>query len=470
MRFTKLTALLRELSPTQKKRFGGYLHSPFFNTPPTAVALYEYLLSIHGTFPEKDLSPQAIAERKPLLKTESIQNKAGTQLLGCYENFLAAAHFADHHTQPALHKLAALKAQGYFEQFEEELQAMRQMAEGQLTKTISYFELQHQLAELQYNGFDNKLKRKQGQHIQPVLDTLDTYYAIKKIRYLCEALNRGQMQPSAHITTTAAPLLAQLSGLQHHPYIYLFTHVFGMLGAETFDDSTAHYQQIKKHIEAATDAATDTSIREVSDYLQAWSIKWMNKGHQQAAHEYLHWIRYKARHGWLLQHGLIEPAVYTNVLAVMVRTRQPADDIERFITQYTPALPAAIQQSRSTYAQAILLYAQAQYADAAMLFSQAEAKDDPVFNSIIRRWFFISTFESRPWGYGLDVILNTYARYINRNEALPDSIKEVFRQFISHSQKLLHSPLKHERQQLKTLIENQPYFPGKEWVIEKVAA
>jgi len=66
------------------------------------------------------------------------------------------------------------------------------------------------LIELSFNGFDAKLNRTSQNDLAPLLQSFDEYTALRKLRYLCEALSRKQVLGTAYDEAASAVLLKKL--------------------------------------------------------------------------------------------------------------------------------------------------------------------------------------------------------------------------------------------------------------------
>lgn len=472
MRFSKMITAFKSMDALDRKRFGKYLHSPYFEIQPTATALFEYLCKVRNNFSAKDLAPSTIASNAPLLKTESIQNKASTLLL-CKMKKYAAQEF--HHRQPYEMQrdlLRGLKQRHWFEWFEEEYEAaINETVEEQRGVSLEYFEQQHYLAEIKHNGFDIKLNNDRYSTIAPVWQSLEVYYAIKKIRYYCEEMNRAGDTGKIEKADNEAYLLATLAPYcnQQYRYVWKFVVIYKMLSASEVADALIYYRQIKALVEQEKTSPLPAVVIEVAEYLRMFCIKQVNRGIVEMYPEYLWNITFQIRHGLFKAEQGIAPTTFTNLFNIAAKINYPPEGLLLFIDKLGPILPAAHRASRLHFAKGIYHFSLKQYKDAAYHFAQVDVKKDALFNALCRRWYFMSRFEAHPYEHGLDTVLKAFERYVQRHHDIPPFAQVVFQQFTYYAQKLLINSLKKEKRELKTQLESEKYFAGKEWLMEKLS-
>jgi hypothetical protein len=193
MSFKKLALLLPKLDKPTGKKFEDYLASPYFKTPEHAILLFNYCRKLKFKFCEKDFLPDVISKKEKQLKSKNAQAQAATALSKALEDFLSLQQWQKVKQRHPLHLMQAQKQLGLYDLFNDTASKFSSQLENCKEKDINYYELKHLLTELTVNGFDAKLKRNSSNRLQPLVKTLDEHYAIKKLRYHCELLNRRQV-------------------------------------------------------------------------------------------------------------------------------------------------------------------------------------------------------------------------------------------------------------------------------------
>lgn len=470
MRFEKVLVRLKELDTPTRKRFRKYLHSPYFNVPYQAKELYEYLLTIHWSFSAKSLSKEAIAHSHPKLKSTSQQDKGGTYLLKSLIDFLAYENMISDKASTNISKLQALKNKHWFDLFELKYSEAVEYHSKQSNASLEHFEIMHKLTELKHNGFAARLNHSLSNDIEPVVKSLDLYYAVKKMRYLCEKVNRKRVLGINYDEKEGEPLIALLEQniYSQNSYVSLFTNAFRMLKAKSYEESIIYSAVIKNHVQKRSRQHIDQSIKEVVKYTRIHCVHWSNRGIKPAGKEYLWWAHYELKNNLLTDKKLISPVTFINIISAAAQTDNPTQSIRTWKNKLAHYLPVEKKKSHIDFADGVIAFASSDFAEAFGKFKEAEAKNQVVFNCILRRWQIISSFENAPYNIGLSALLAAFNQYIKRSEELPAHHKESLSLFTSYCGKMLQTPLKNRQEILLGQIQAEDFFPGKDWMIQKL--
>jgi hypothetical protein len=470
MRFEKVIACLKTLTEKEKTTLNDYVRSPYFRTPEPVIALYDYLLSTHGAFAQKHLTVEYIAAKQPRLKSKAIQDKAASQLLDTIENmWTQEAWTAEPYAQKLL-RIKALKKRQAFDLADRHCKNLEQEINASTERNVTDFEALHLLTEQQQSYFDKQQIGKRLGNIEQIIETLDVYHAIKKIRYTIELLNRQAWQNIHVPTDTIPPLIHLLSPYNNkaHPYIYLFLKIYTLYTEKNQTILTEEYNQLYAYLlQHKNDPLTQT-YREVIEYASGHLVLSINKGRLDQAKIYLQLVDLKEHHGLLLKQKYIAPAVYRNIMTVASYTGTSQAWMKQFIDQYTPHLPAEHQPHNHHFALGLLSYSLQHYTDAAHHFSEVKDLNDPILNAIAKRWYFMAAYEHWKNRNALDSALDNFRKYLDNHK---DQLKLAMvpsKQFIQYANLLLKSSVKKERQTLHTQLETEAYFPGKDWLLEKM--
>ncbi|HWB63504.1 MAG TPA: hypothetical protein VG603_08350 [Chitinophagales bacterium] len=470
MHLTKLVSVLKAFDEPTIKDFKEFVHCEYFKVPVSAVRLFDYLEKQYPVFRESRLNPDVIAGKVKELGAAGKQAKAGTELLKAIDNYIAMNDCRENEWNNAMHRLNGFKKLHLFEQFTKEHVRLQEELEEQTEQNVDAFFYKHQFTEIYFSGFDGKLDRTKHNDLMPVLKTLDEYYAIKKLRYLCEALNRKQVLGIDYSGDHIQRLLDILKPYDNekYPYVHIFVNVFKMLSAESYEDSQYPYLLIKKIAADYDKENLPTAISESVNYALNRCLFWSNQGVEEAGQEYLWWIDFKMRWGILLQNGKLTPITFRNVVASAALYGKRADWMRQFIRVYSQNLPDEDRDTNVSFALGLYFYCMKDYGGAIRYFLNAQAKEEVVFNAIIRRWQWMATYEANP--EETDLLMNqllAFEKYMQRNKDDFHYYKPVFTAFISYAKKLLSSLLKSELAATLEALNIEPHFSGKKWLFEQ---
>ena len=456
--------------PTLKK-LGLYLHSPYFKVPAGVVDLFDYLLPLHPHFADAQTTPAAIAKGCKNLAAAKTQTNCGSLLLRHLDTFMAIENLQQN--KAALH-IAALKqyqSEHLFQFFEslftEAVQANQQCPEQNIETLLQH----HLLTELKYTGVDARLKRHEDMDVQPIIDTLDDFHALKKICYLCEAIHRhysfGTPLPPVD-ETLLRPILLQATA-QKQPYVFLFLNVFQMMQATDYSRGLPFFKRIKQFAQKHKSAFAQPTMAEAIEYTKAWCKRWINRGQKEMMHEYLWWIDYKTKNGLLLKKETMLPAEFTNVVIIAYHIQQPAQWIHRFVETYHRHLPEKFRQPYQAFGKGMAYYAEKKYTEAIRHYMSAQIKNDDVVNAVTRQWEFMARYDEWQTNPAQDTdplyhLLDAFKLYLKRHHPNVAPKQNAFEQFIHYAHLLAGQPSPAAAARYNKEVEKQPHFPGKAWL------
>lgn len=303
----------------------------------------------------------------------------------------------------------------------------------------------------------------------PIVKTLDEFHALKKLRYLCEALNRKQVLGVSYTDENVPALLKVMEPYTNskYPYPYLFVNVYRMMAADNYEDGNLYYQLIKQF---AARSGPSPSVREAMTYAVNHCLLWNNKGYDDAGNEYLWWIEWKRKHDLLLERGKLMPITFRNIISIAVINKIKPEEIEKIITIYAPYLPEEQHDTYLAFAEGLYQYVIKNYKKAVRLLLVAQAKEDVVFNSSIRRWQWMCLYECDQ--NDTDALFNhllSFEKYLLRNKKELQHKTSVFESFIGYAMKLLKSSIQEMIQCNLNDLQNEEHFAGKQWLVKQFA-
>lgn len=468
---SKLTSALRQLSPVEMEKLEAYLSSPYFEIPTGALPLFQYLRKFHPAYDEKKTDPAVIQKKAPALGNQKRQANYGSDLLKCLEQFLAVEDFKATPDSVDRHRLQAYKKHHLFEMFNKEHEQITRTLNKNIEQDIDVFYQRHILTELALTGFDIKLNRTINNDTHPVTETLDVFYAIKKLRYHCELLNRHRVLGTPYEKENVPFLLETLNlyNSVEYPYVYLFVNVYQMLDAKTFEEGEAFHISIQKIVQKESDSNLSVSIKETIDYAINHCQFWINRGFRQASVAALWWQELRIKHNILLENNRILPNDFRNIIVLAILNLKDAAWIKRFIDAYANLLPAEHIDTNKAFALAQYYYYSQNYDEAMPLFQQAQVKEEPIFNAIVRRWQFMCMYEKNPEAFDLLFdFLDAYEKYVLRNAASFHQSKDLFIKNIAYSKKLLKAGDTAKKKELAQALNAEGYVTGKEWLLKQL--
>lgn len=462
MQFTKLVKVLKVLKAQQLKRLKKYINSPYFGVNSAPIALFNFLEPLHPQFDPANITAKKLAAFSAKLHTLKQQETAGVRLLRAIENFIGEEEWQKNEAEKVRFMLAGFNALQLTAAFDKQLEKEMKLLNETNGQNIDTLYQKHLLTELSLNGFKARLNRSQGNTIIPVIETLDKFHALKKLRYLCEVINRQRVLGINYQNGQTDELVKILETSAHpkNPYIYLFVNIYRMMVEPTYAESNIYYQLVKQLI-ARTGPVPD--MLDAMTYAVNQCLYWNNRGVAEAGKEYLWWINWKMKLGLLLEGKKLMPIAFRNIICA-AQSQNNTALMDRLIKVYIPYLPTEHLDSNLCFARGLYYYTLKKHKDAMRFFLMAQAKETIVFNCIIRLWQFKCLYEyDRNETDTLFSQLANFEKYLLRYRKELKGLPLNFESFVSYCTKLLKSTNK-TMLNYQAELQAEDHFAGKPWL------
>ena len=187
--------LLRLLSEEELRRLSKFLRSPYFNNTPTLLTLFEQLRKWHPEYEERRIRPQIIWKKLHPGKAFSEQKYwwSNFKLRTLIEQFMTVEEMLGnkHECKKQLIKSHQRRnAQGLFEKETEGL--LNELKEQPHQDIHFYLDSMW----LKHDYFFSPQTDKYGgamYSVEDVMDDLDRFYALAKLKFSCEIKNRERI-------------------------------------------------------------------------------------------------------------------------------------------------------------------------------------------------------------------------------------------------------------------------------------
>lgn len=462
MYLPKLTTTLAKLSKENMKRFSAFVCSPYFGFSAGAQKLIKLCELYHPTFNEKHFNAIQIAKKIPALNSPKTQaNKASEIILG-FEKFVAIEQIAASRFQTKQLQIAGLQRLNFPEQANKHAAQFLEELNIPEYESVESFQNKHFLLEAMANGIGATLGNANAHSIEKVIASLDEFYALKKIRYQCEILNRNLflkiISPPFNENYLIAILQPYLN--QNHPYVFIFFLIYKMLSEMKHEVFSRHYKILKDIVNNIHHLAYQSLLTEASGYLITLTHYWIEKEHQ----EYFYWIDWQIQHDAFLQNQMLNPIRFRNVAINAFLFNKGEKWLSNFIEKHELFLPENHKELNKEFVSGILLLEQKKFKKAFQSFRKIADTDDMIFNCIIKRFQFIALYELNSENTEeLKIFIESFTKFVQRNTNKIGPVLEANRLFIKYAKLLIGNSEKLTIEKLK----KEERLLMKSWFIRK---
>lgn len=497
MEKTLLYEAYSTLTVAERREFGKFVRSPFFNQKPALVALCDYLSGCceRGEVPDSVGAWAAIAsppgplsekgegetgrasrssspfsekgpggEAKP--GNEAKLRLANSNLLALLERYwMYQEKFAD--ADRAKIRLAgAYRKRKLGKHFDITLREARQARERQPWRTADYY---HDLNLLEWEQYqwDSSSKRSESLNLQATSDLMDKAFIARKLRLACLALSHQAVFKTEYQLGLLDAVLKYLetSDLEETPTVGLYFHCYHFLAAPTAEQ---HFDRFKAMLFTHADTFPEDELRTL--YLLAinFGIKKINEQQGIWLRNTLDLYQHALARQLLLENGHISRFAFNNIAGIALRLGE-LDWTEQFVQQHQPFLEKQHRRSTAAFNLARVAYARRDYG-AALLQLQNVVDRETGINLLAKTLQLKIYYETNEWEV-LESHLASMKTYIRRHARIAYQRDNYLRILLFTRQLMqLDRSRPEAAARLHERIAAEPSLTEKEWLMEQVGA
>lgn len=471
MKNTKLVRVLSVLNSDELKHLHDFVNSPFYNTNNNVRLLFDFL---HSFAPDFD-HPEFTIEKafKYIFPNKTLNEKAVTKIASKLYRLIilfidASSSLNNNQLRAEVKFLSFLNQRSLNTDYGSHLKKLRKQFEGITIHDAEFFYqkflLEEEVSKLQVFQTNTWLK---DNNYQKTAQALDQFYLINKLIYCCHLLAYTNIQIHGNVQ------FELMEGLEAYipksPYI---ENVTILLWYKTFQllklkDKNEAYFELKELVFNHDPELSPLDVRNIFTHLQnCASIVF---AHRKADYylEIFELFKFQIERKILTQTNSLTPLRFLNIITVGLLLNE-CEYISKFISDYKQY---SKDESEDVYnlGLAMLAFAEKKFVDAQDYLNLCFLKDIN-FKLMERRCRLKVYFE-----LGLDTLLadfiNSSRKFLSQNQkSIPAFHLEANRTFFNFTYHVfyLEKSAKEKRESLLATIKENPPFPEKRWLLEKL--
>jgi hypothetical protein len=465
------------LSPLERKHFGLWIGSAFFNKKAGLTALWAYLQACldKKAIPTADEALQKTGDvqvwykrapmRAQVHEREQALRLLMSELLEQMEHFLVhKAFFADE--SAFFVQLAGQYRQRNLEKtFHQTLKAGRKALEKQPYRHAEYLSAKSALTYEEYQ-FASTRTRTEPLNLQSLIDDTDAAFLAQKLRLACFALSHQAVFKTDYDLGLLEPLLqyvAQKPALLQLPAVGLYFHCYWLL---TRPDDDAPFNEFKRDLLTQMSHLPVEEQRNLHLFAINFCVRRINRSEAAYYPEVLELYQSALRANLLIENGVLSQFAFNNIVAIALKTNE-LDWAEGFVAEYHPYLEKKYREPVFHLNMARIAYTRRQHSAALLHLQQAEYRD--LINNLTAKTLQLKIYyETAEWD-ALDAHLQSMKTYLTRRRAIGYH-KTNYQNIIRYTQRLLRCNL-HDRQEkaaLEVAIRQEAVLTEKAWLLEQL--
>lgn len=467
MKGSKLLDLFATLTSRERKRFGDFVRSPYFNKREAVTGLFDYLDRHAPRFSERECSKEGAFkavfagryddQRMRLLMSE---------LLELLKQFLGLEEGARRSGATALQGLQALNRRGLTKHFNYALLQLRRQ-HGRRGPADPDALLQHYMLEAELGAFLRKNPRSQATNVQATIAALDVFYLVQKLKTGCTILNNQYVVDLEYEILFLDEIMDHLRTARY-PDVPLVEIYYQALLMFRHPEAQEHYRQLRTALERHRDRIAKDELTDIYTFAQNYCIRQINRGESAFMEELFGIYRDLLDHELLLEKGRLSPWHYKNIVAVGLRLRQ-FEWVEAFIREYQQLIAPAFRSNAFTYNMAKLYFHKREYAAVKRLLLEVEYED--IFYNLDSKVMLLKIYVEEGEYLALDSLINSFRMYLKRNRLVSEDHRVRYLNLVRAVGKMMRLPEndKSAWQQLAGELAHASSIADVNWLRETVA-
>lgn len=462
---SKLILLLKSFSAKEFREFSKFVISPFFNQKEEVSKMYEVLRKASPEFDNKKINREYVM-KKVFPKSEYNEKKykyISNLLLKLAEKYISLKETESRTMIQDYHLLNAYVKRGIDKNYNFIYKKTAEQQIGSEKKDADFYYREYLLKNVAAEHFDKKKVRKNNEHIETLLTSLDIYYFANKLKYTCHILNNQKVISSNSNAITPIEDLSFLNqyNFSSYPAIHLYFTLYHLLTKE--DEN--YFTDIKLLLEEYKNLFENNELKEVYYIIINYCIRQLRNNNQIDYYlvELYQMYQKGISTSLLLDNGFLSPWTYKNVIKLGLRLKKYADT-ELFIKNNKNQLKAEFQSDAFHYNMAELSYLKKDY-DAALQYLNNVEFSDIYYILDTKKLRLMIFFENNDYDV-LESNLSAFHTYLKRNKLIAENIKESYLNFTKFLGKIIRN--EHVKTSFKEDIENTVSLTEKNWLLKVI--
>ena len=433
---SKLGKYIKAMSPKNRERFRLFANSPYFNQHEKTASLLDLFLKHIDTKPkalEKEAAFRRLFPGQPY-DEQQIHNLM-SYLKKLYLRFIAYEHVEQKRHYEQVYAIEAAYADHQFDILTNRgKQLQKKLEEDEVRDSEFYFasyRLNHALGYYSGHYFD----RSQTETFQQMLDSLDKYYLVEKLRNCCHLTANSMMMNTTYRFHFLEALLEYLESnwpvFEQEPAIVLYYTILQSLRDE---NNPAHYQRLKQMLANEMGRLSKNEGRALYSFSYNYCIRMINAGHNEYQSELFDLYRQGLRQGLVLEKGMISEWDYKNI-ATLGAYLHEFEWTEQFLNDYREKLPPHRQENAYNFNMGNLFYHKKQYSEALSALLLVQFTD--VKYHLSTNFLILRTYYEMKDTEALLSLIETFRIYVIRNRKITTEEKRGYTNFLRFARRLV---------------------------------
>jgi hypothetical protein len=430
----KSILILKTFSSQEMRQMEDFVLSPFFNKNKTLIELFSVLKECHPAY------DAPIVERKKLFSLvfpgltyeEQKLRYLLTDLTKLLEEFICVKA-VDEEVLFKYHLLLySYRQRGLEKPFMNVLKHAEKTLEEWPRRDVSHAFYEYLIEEDKYKFSALQKEHLPETNLQKVVDNLDKYFILNKMRYSAEIINNRNVVAINYRLFLYEEIMNHLRNnpLDHVPAAKIYYNVILTL---TEPENKQHYLLLLQMLEEHHDIFSKEELFDMYVYAKNFCIRKINNGHTDYMKELFVLYKIILENKIIFRENYLSQWDYKNIVYLGLRLEE-FDWVKDFIEDYNDQLDPRYRQNAHTYNMAYYYFFLQEYDQTLTMLRSVEFSD--VYYHLDSKSLLLKTYYETETTEAFFSLVDAFKVYIKRNKLIPNSQKTNYNNLIRFVTKL----------------------------------
>ncbi len=473
MRESKLTEMLKGITPAEYRRFGEFLNSPFHNKSRKIIELYELIGEEYGEFDANKVTNDRIA--KSIFTGEGNKDQNVRTLISNFtsllEEFLIQLEVNNNKMQLNVFLLKSLKERNILKTFDMLSKEIIESNEKDFNRNTDYYyyDLTFREIALNYRGEDLDLDLDKSYY--EMSDNTDYMFIVTKLKILNSVISR-KILAGANLYKSfwgVESIIEHIEkNIEHiekfHPIIYSEYKIL-MMALEP--DKTRHFHDLEKRVFHNITSYKEAELEQAYYSLSNYCVNKIALGEDKFINELYKIHVNLEKYGFYSKNKNIQ---YTDFIGVLIcgLNLKHVKWAEYFFDTYKSNIASEFKRDTINLSSALISFAYKKYKESIASLNKVGYKYSYFYlkskEVLIRAYYELGEIET------LIAVVDAAKHYLKRHKDLLSIHYDRYMLFLNYVTNLLKLDKRKKpeiKQLMKRLDENRTTI-AREWLIEKI--
>lgn len=468
MKELKFIKVLSYLPRAELNRLTRFLESPYCNSNPLLITLYNELFSEQAGLKEEGIDKLKLWKKLAPSKSfnDAKWRKLCNDLLNAIQRFL---------TYEQLNKRPLLADNLLLESIYENnlatlYKSLLAKVENDFIKNNSLsseYHLQHFLLERNlYNLKEFEINMETQSNLESIHHNLDLFYIAEKTKQLVNAATRRldfNLPIDINLEEELMDMI-QKNDYLHHPEINLYYKIYQIKKTK---NAGGAYGELKKSVLDHLDKFSQQEAVDIFKEMINFTTLQRNQGQTEFETESLEWYKYGLKHDLVFPKNKFQPGHFLNIVITGIRTKEFAWT-ERFIEEYQQIIPADQKHTLVTFSLARLYFNQKAFDQVIEKLRDVEF-GELTYNLDSKVLLLATYYEVEEW-QAMTSLADSFRTFLNRHQKDITLAKKLrYSNFIKFIKRLSRVKYQDKAAIARTLneIKSTEGLVNQAWLLEK---